>query len=158
MILDLSWTLLLVYVVTATLTYLFFHSRKAIYKSPLRQLPGPWYSTFTELWLIFQEFSGNRRSYIHKLHEKFGSVIRLGPSEVSFTSADAVREIYTNGGSGYDKTELYTMFMQFGVRTMFSTLSKAGVGTTLFWNSELEKLLRLFLAQSKETPYCGFIF
>ena len=63
-----------------------------------------------------QEFAGNRRIYVHKLHKKYGPVIRLGPNEVSFTSLEAMKEIYTSGGSGYDKTEFYTLFMQFSTR------------------------------------------
>jgi hypothetical protein len=50
--------------------------------------------------------------------------VRLGPNEVSFTSLDAIKEIYASGGSGYDKTEFYTLFKQFKIKTMFSTLPK----------------------------------
>lgn len=53
--------------------------------------------------------------------------MRLGPNEVSFTSLEAMKEIYTSGGSGYDKTEFYTLFKQFDTRTMFSTLDKGTV-------------------------------
>jgi hypothetical protein len=85
-------------------------------RSPVSKIPGPGYSKFTELWLMIQEFTGNRRLYIHQLHRRYGPVVRLGPNEVSFTSLEAVKEIYTSGGSGYDKTELYNLFMQFGAR------------------------------------------
>jgi hypothetical protein len=37
-----------------------------------------------------------------------------------------VKEIYQSGGSGYDRTELYDLFMQFNTRTLFSTPPKAG--------------------------------
>jgi hypothetical protein len=84
--------------------------------SPTSKIPGPKYSRFTEIWLIIQEFTGYRRLYIHHLHQKYGPVVRLGPNEVSFTSLEAIKEIYTSGGSGYDKTELYNLFMQFGAR------------------------------------------
>ncbi|KAH7419068.1 cytochrome P450 [Cadophora sp. MPI-SDFR-AT-0126] len=92
--------------------------------APLSKLPGPKYSLVTDLWLMSKEFTSKRREYIHGLHEQYGPVVRLGPNEVSFTSLEALKEIYTSGGSGYDKTEFYTLFMQFGVRTMFSTLVK----------------------------------
>ncbi|KAK6581509.1 hypothetical protein PZA11_006200 [Diplocarpon coronariae] len=62
-----------------------------------------------------KEFTARRREYIHELHERYGPVVRLGPNEVSFTSLEALKEIYTSGGSGYDKTEFYTLFTQFGV-------------------------------------------
>jgi hypothetical protein len=65
---------------------------------------------------MFKEFSGCRRRFVHDLHKKYGSVVRLGPNEVSFASAEAVKEIYTSGGSGYDKTEFYNLFKQFDTR------------------------------------------
>ncbi|CZT40831.1 related to benzoate 4-monooxygenase cytochrome P450 [Rhynchosporium secalis] len=92
--------------------------------APLAKLPGPVHSLVTDIWLMRKEFTSKRREYIHQLHEQYGPVVRLGPNEVSFTSLEALKEIYTSGGSGYDKTEFYTLFMQFGVRTMFSTLVK----------------------------------
>ena len=65
---------------------------------------------------MLQEFAGKRREYIHELHRKYGPVVRLGPNEVSFTSLEAMKEIYASGGSGYDKTEFYTLFKQFNTR------------------------------------------
>ncbi|KAH8668137.1 cytochrome P450 monooxygenase [Tricladium varicosporioides] len=90
--------------------------------SPVSRIPGPWYTKYTGFWLIKHEFCGSRRNYIHQLHVKYGPIVRLSPSEVSFTSAEAIKEIYTSVGSGYDKTEFYTLFKQFDTRTMFSTL------------------------------------
>src|SRR6266487_4971875 len=58
--------------------------RRAV--SPLNKIPGPWYSLYTDTWLMLQEFSSKRRTYIHALHQKYGPVLRLGPNEVSFTS------------------------------------------------------------------------
>lgn len=84
--------------------------------SPLSKLPGPWYTRFTSLWLKYQEFTANRRESIHRLHQEYGPVVRLAPDEVSFTSLDAIKEIYASGGSGYDKTELYSLFKQFKTR------------------------------------------
>ncbi|KAJ5121867.1 hypothetical protein N7526_008804, partial [Penicillium atrosanguineum] len=92
--------------------------------SPLSKVPGPWYTRFTSLWLKYQEFTANRRESIHALHKKYGPVVRLGPNEVSFTSLDAIKEIYASGGSGYDKTEFYSLFKQFKTKTMFSTLPR----------------------------------
>lgn len=84
--------------------------------SLIAKLPGPIYSIFTPAWLMIQEFGGLRRVYIHDLHTKYGPVVRLGPNEVSFAGVEAMKEIYTSGGSGYDRTELYDLFRQFGTR------------------------------------------
>jgi hypothetical protein len=85
-------------------------------RSPITKIPGPIYTKFTSLWLMKHELSSNRRPYIHQLHRRYGPVVRLGPNEVSFTSLEALKEIYTSGGSGYDKTEFYSLFMQFKTR------------------------------------------
>jgi hypothetical protein len=84
--------------------------------SPLSTIPGPWYTRFTSLWIKYQEFTANRRESIHHLHKVYGPVVRLGPNELSFTSLDAIREIYASGGSGYDKTEYYDLFRQFRIK------------------------------------------
>ncbi|KXH28572.1 cytochrome P450 [Colletotrichum nymphaeae SA-01] len=63
--------------------------------------------------------------YIHTLHQQYGPVVRIAPNEVSFTSYEAVKEIYCSGGSGYDKTEFYDLFKKaYSARTMFTTLNK----------------------------------
>lgn len=84
--------------------------------SPLSKVPGPWYTRFTSLWIKHQEFTANRRLSVHRLHQIYGPVVRLSPNEVSFTSLDAIKEIYASRGSGYDKTEYYDLFRQFGIK------------------------------------------
>ena len=95
-------------------------------RSPIAKIPGPTYNVFTSLCLKYKEFTRRRRGYIHDIHQTHGPVVRLGPNEISFATADAVKEIYQSGGSGYDRTELYDLFKQFNTRTLFSTLPKAG--------------------------------
>ena len=85
-------------------------------RSPLAKIPGPPITAISSIWLKFQEFIGRRRIFIHQLHLQYGPVVRLGPNEVSFSSLDAAKEIYVSDGSGFDKTEFYDAFMQFGVR------------------------------------------
>ncbi|KAL4892493.1 cytochrome P450 [Aspergillus ambiguus] len=94
--------------------------------SPIAKVPGPWYTLFTGLIIKYHEFTATRRVFIHELHKQYGPVVRIAPNEVSFASLDAIREIYASGGSGYDKTEYYDLFRQFGIKTMFSTLEKHG--------------------------------
>ena len=52
---------------------------------------------------------------MHRLHQEYGPVVRLAPNEISFSGLEAVKEIYASGGSGYDKTEFYELFRQFGI-------------------------------------------
>ncbi|KAL2819847.1 cytochrome P450 [Aspergillus cavernicola] len=113
--------MLSVWLATAFLIAIFLVQRL---RSPITKLPGPWHTGFTSLALKYHEFTSNRRLFIHNLHKKYGVVVRIAPNEASFASLEAIREIYASGGSGYDKTELYDLFRQFGMKTMFSTLDK----------------------------------
>ena len=95
--------------------------------SPLSKIPGPAISRYTALVLRWHEFKACRTSYVHSLHLKYGPVVRLAPNEVSFTSYEALKEIYGSAGSGYDKSKFYDLFKVLGRRTMFSSLDKANV-------------------------------
>lgn len=92
--------------------------------SPLSKVPGPKYTLFTSLPLKHKEFTGQRRLYIDALHTKYGPVVRISPNEVSFASLEAMKEIYTSGGSGYDRTEFYDLFMNFGTRLVVFVIWK----------------------------------
>ena len=65
-----------------------------IFLSPLRSIPGPLIAKLTGNWLVFVDFAGNRTSTIHKLHQKYGTAVRVGPNEVSFSNIESVKEIY----------------------------------------------------------------
>ncbi|EEU42755.1 uncharacterized protein NECHADRAFT_47676 [Fusarium vanettenii 77-13-4] len=92
--------------------------------SPLWAAPGPFLSRFTPFMLRWNEFNANRTLYIHSLHLKYGPIVRIAPNEMSFSSYEAVKEIYGSKGSGYDKSTFYDLFTVFGRRTLFSTLDK----------------------------------
>ncbi len=84
-----------------------------LFLAPLARIPGPALSALTRLPLILREFTGRRSAWIHDLHVKYGPVVRVAPDEVSFATREAAKEIYTSGGSGYDKTSFYKLFEHF---------------------------------------------
>ncbi|EPQ55060.1 cytochrome P450 [Gloeophyllum trabeum ATCC 11539] len=97
-----------------------------LFFSPLRHLPGPFISRVTSLQLMYNEFTANRRLYVHGLHKLHGPVIRLGPNEVAFATAEAAKQIYSVGGSGYEKPRFYHLFAHFdGQMNMFSSIYRA---------------------------------
>jgi hypothetical protein len=91
--------------------------------SPLAKIPGPKLAALTQWWIIYHEFNGDRTITIHTLHQKHGSVVRISPTEVSFTSPEGVREIY-GAGSTFPKSHFYDLFMYFVERNMFTALTK----------------------------------
>ncbi|KAF9528829.1 cytochrome P450 [Crepidotus variabilis] len=49
----------------------------------LARYPGPWQCRVSKLWLASFAWGGKTHEYIHKLHEKYGDIIRVGPNELS---------------------------------------------------------------------------
>lgn len=76
------------------------------FKSPLRGLPGPWYTHFTHLVLKWQILAGNRVHYIHSLHQRYGPVVRVSPVEVAVSDLEAFSKIHKIG-SGFLKSAWY---------------------------------------------------
>ncbi|KAK1982731.1 cytochrome P450 3A17 [Colletotrichum cereale] len=74
------------------------------FKSPLKHLPGPFYTRFFRLRLKIARLTGTRMYYIHKLHEKYGDIVRVAPNEVSCVDLESVARTYKTGG-GFDKAQ-----------------------------------------------------
>ncbi|KAK0630263.1 cytochrome P450 [Bombardia bombarda] len=70
----------------------------AIYRAargPLSHIPGPWYSRLTSLVLVYHWLRGERSAYVHRLHQKYGPVVRIAPDEADLTDLAAKHQIYT---------------------------------------------------------------
>lgn len=78
---------ILIAIVAAQIIYsILFH--------PLRNVPGPFFAKFTELWRTSRYLAGNWHYDICELHRKYGPVVRLSPNEVSFVDKEALTKLY----------------------------------------------------------------
>jgi cytochrome P450 len=66
-----------------------------IYFHPLAAFPGPLLYRGTSLCKISQQMRGNITNRLHELHQTYGPVVRIAPWELSYTSAQAWKDIYT---------------------------------------------------------------
>lgn len=64
------------------------------YLDPLRHIPGPTAARFTELWRTRRYALGGWHQDILDLHDKYGSVVRIAPNEISFVDKDALTQVY----------------------------------------------------------------
>ena len=90
------------------------------FTDPLRSIPGPFLARLTGAWVVFLELSGHRSTTIRKLHKKYGPVVRLSPTELSFDSPQALKEIYS-ANSKYPKAPVYDSL---GFLSTFTTRNK----------------------------------
>ncbi|EKG15797.1 hypothetical protein MPH_07000 [Macrophomina phaseolina MS6] len=79
--------------------------------SPLRHIPGPFWSHFTHYPLKLSNIRGQRIHHIHALHRRHGPIVRISPSEVDICDAETARQIH-RPGSGFNKAPWYKKFVQ----------------------------------------------
>ncbi|KAJ6120464.1 hypothetical protein N7523_004744 [Penicillium sp. IBT 18751x] len=96
------------YVAIAALGWI-FHILYKVFKSPLRHIPGPITTRFTRLPLKLATISGQQIYYIHDLHQRYGQIVRISPTEVSVSSLPDFKEIH-RVGSGFVKSDWYSSF------------------------------------------------
>lgn len=99
---DIMCTVLLAGVLAYSIYHYAFH--------PLAGIPGPLSARLGIPWFRFH--STFTRSYSwrqYRMHQKYGPVVRLGPSFVSVTDPEAVHAIYAHG-SPFHKAEFYSTF------------------------------------------------
>ncbi|PHH85161.1 hypothetical protein CDD83_823 [Cordyceps sp. RAO-2017] len=106
----------------ALLLLLLCHNAHRVYRSPVSKVPGPWLSKWTGIALLYHWLRGRRCQYVHSLHAKYGSVVRLAPNEVGVSDLEAVKSIYTSRET-FRKTQWYRDFTTVGNENVFNTTS-----------------------------------
>lgn len=87
--------------------------------SPLSRVPGPKSFALTKWRLAYEDWMGTSTRTINRLHQQYGTAVRIGPNVVSFNSLAALRTIY-GPGSIYGRTGFYRMFDVYGRQNLFT--------------------------------------
>jgi hypothetical protein len=72
----------------------------------LRGVPGPLLARITGLWLFAIDMRGQKSATVHRWHQKYGPIVRIGPNELSFATIDCVKPIY-GMASEFKKADWY---------------------------------------------------
>jgi hypothetical protein len=62
-------------------------------RSPLSQLPGPWYAPYTNIHLQVGFARGIVWKMVEQGHKKHGSIMRLGPRQIWVADKHALKQI-----------------------------------------------------------------
>lgn len=63
------------------------------YLSPLSNIPGPFWASFSRLWHLHITIQGNQNEQLTKAHEKYGHFVRLANNEVSVSHPDSINRV-----------------------------------------------------------------
>lgn len=67
-----------------------------VFFHPFSCIPGPPLAKISKFWTRYGNLKGSKSHRIHAAHQRYGPVVRVAPNELSFSSPDAVRDIYTS--------------------------------------------------------------
>ncbi len=82
-----NWPIVIFLVIAAYLARNYFNHG-------LQKYPGPFLASFTGWWRFF-DVLGRRPDITHnKLHQKYGSIVRLAPNMLSISDYRALKSIY----------------------------------------------------------------
>ncbi|KAK0489270.1 cytochrome P450 monooxygenase [Armillaria novae-zelandiae] len=120
----------------------------------LRSYPGPLVAKFSDVWLAYVSYQGNRSEVIHDIHKKYGPIVRLAPNHVSVALPDAQNLVYGHG-NGALKSSFYDVFVTtslslFTVRDRQSHTRKRKIISNSFSQKsvlELQPYVRRYVAQ-----------
>ncbi|KAK4167838.1 cytochrome P450 [Cladorrhinum sp. PSN259] len=76
-----------------------------IYFHPLRHFPGPFWRRASRLPFALAAFRARQTAEIVRLHQKYGRIVRIGPNHLSFTDAQAWKDIYGHRTGSHDVPE-----------------------------------------------------
>lgn len=78
------------FLITLTTAYITYN----VLLHPLHHIPGPLLSRITPWYQLYHGLKGDRHIWLHRLHERYGSHVRVAPSFVSINTERGLREIY----------------------------------------------------------------
>ncbi|KAK5238757.1 hypothetical protein LTR47_000500 [Exophiala xenobiotica] len=91
---------------------------RQVFFHPLSDIPGPLPAKLTRWWQAYEVWSGHAEKTEIALHEKYGSLVRVAPNQVSISDPEAIKLIY-GPNSRFPKTDMYAAWKH-GYDNMFT--------------------------------------
>ncbi|GME42318.1 cytochrome P450 [Neofusicoccum parvum] len=79
----------------------------------LRGFNGPFLAKLSNFWQLWDTLVDLERPPLQHVHAEYGKAVRIGPDVLSFSSADAARDIYYGVGRDWPKSEAYRVMGTF---------------------------------------------
>ncbi|KAK7182615.1 cytochrome P450 [Paraphaeosphaeria sporulosa] len=80
--------------------YFVFRTIYRLYLHPLSKFPGPKFHAVSHIPAVLATWNGEQHRRVARLHQQYGTVVRISPEEVSFIDPDAWKDIYGHGSKG----------------------------------------------------------
>lgn len=87
--------------------------------SPLRDIPGPFWTRFTTLWYFNRVREGHFEHDNVRLHRQYGSIVRVAPNHYSISDVSDIKTVYGTG-SRFAKSAWYDAWKHPAQWTVFA--------------------------------------
>ncbi|KAK8069428.1 Tryprostatin B 6-hydroxylase [Apiospora phragmitis] len=88
--------------------------------SPLARIPkAHWSCAVSPIWILWARYTSRENRTIGEAHRRYGPIVRLAPNEISINDMESVKTVYQGG---FDKHQWYSVFNNYGVPNMFSSI------------------------------------
>lgn len=95
------------------------------YVAAYQCFPHPWIAKLSGFYMASHAVGGRNTFVRHDLHRRFGSVVRVGPNELSFYDLSSIKEIYGQSSQPYLKAPYsYRGFTITGTESVFNTTDR----------------------------------
>ncbi|EXJ86287.1 hypothetical protein A1O1_06657 [Capronia coronata CBS 617.96] len=124
-----SWSLMWMPVLLAAVLQVIVVIKRLF--SPLSRVPGPFITKISYVPIFAYDQRSKRTAWIRRLHDKYGPVVRVSPTEISVASATGIRDIFagsSSSGGPYPKSKTFELFKHFGARNSFTSITSAQHG------------------------------
>lgn len=74
--------------------------------SPLKDIPGPFWTRFTTLWYFSRVRQGQFELENIRLHQRYGPIVRIAPNQYSISDISAIKSVY-GAGTQFAKSAWY---------------------------------------------------
>jgi len=88
-VVDFTTTLALSLAILITSRFLWNH-----FRSPLKSFPGPFATSYTNIWRLWDVYRGRCDITQNALHRKYGSAVRIGPNILSLSDPNLIGQVY----------------------------------------------------------------
>ncbi|KAA8643456.1 hypothetical protein EYZ11_001410 [Aspergillus tanneri] len=94
-------------VLVGALTFVYITYNRLFH--PLRNIPGPFLASITPWVQLYHGLKGDRHLWLHALHQRYGTHVRVTPNFVSINSTQGLHDIYGHG-KRLKKADFYNAF------------------------------------------------
>ncbi|KAI4100175.1 MAG: hypothetical protein LQ339_005581 [Xanthoria mediterranea] len=94
---SLGYTQLLGFPLLLGISYAVYVVIYNLYFHPLKGFPGPRLAAATPYWFVPRWLNGRALFQVKELHDRYGTVVRTSPNELSFCAPQAWKDIYGAG-------------------------------------------------------------